>query len=124
VGERNFAEAVLNIVTAPVRFAEEPVGSAGRSKLVKAEGRWYYPFKRRESVFYQNRDDLFVDMIWFDNVDVESGGGLVVRGYNYVEVEKGGVLVPTKIEIFRTGARGVLKKRLVKIDYRTLKPTE
>lgn len=119
VGERDFAEAILNIATAPARLVDDPAGFARRSKLVKVEGRWYYPIKRRKSVCYQNRDSSLVDMIW-----LFAGGGLAVRGYDYSEVEKGGVLVPTKIEIFRTDTSGVLKDRLAKIDYYALKSTE
>jgi len=46
---------------------------------------------------------------------------LAVRGYDYTVVEKGGVSIPARIEIFRTDARGNLQERLVKIDNHTLK---
>jgi hypothetical protein len=42
---------------------------------------------------------------------------LAVRAYDYRKVEKKQVLVPTKIEIFRIDAKGVLQERLVKIDF-------
>ncbi len=45
----------------------------------------------------------------------------MVRGYDYSEIEKGGVGVPTRIEIFRTDARGDSQERLVKIECHTLK---
>ena len=44
------------------------------------------------------------------------GKFLAVRGYDYKDVQKNGVLLPTKIEIFRTDARAVSRERLVKID--------
>ena len=53
-------------------------------------------------------------MLWF--MDIDEGKSLAVRGYDYREVEKGGVRFPAKIEIFRTDAAGVLQERLVKID--------
>jgi len=66
-------------------------------------------------VFYQNNDSSLVDMIRFVSVDREKS--LAVRGYDYRKVEKKQVLVPTKIEIFRIDAKGVLQERLVKIDF-------
>lgn len=80
-------------------------------------------------VYYQNRDSpaageqgSLVDLIWL--TDVERGEFLLVRGYDYKrvlsqaepDVQKTGVLLPTKIEIFRTDARAVSRERLVKID--------
>jgi hypothetical protein len=47
-----------------------------------------------------------------------------VRGYDYKEVEKTGLLVPTRIEIFETDARDRKQKRLVKIDCHTVKRTQ
>ena len=57
-----------------------------------------------------------IDMIRFAGVKGQKS--LVVRGYDYRKVEKEQVLVPTKIEIFRTDAQGVLQERLVKIDFK------
>ncbi len=77
-----------------------------------------------EAVFYQNRDSFLVDMILFPQRSTgpsaflrKQEGGLTVQGYDYSEIEKGAVLVPTRIEIFRTDARGDSQKRLVKIDF-------
>ena len=47
----------------------------------------------------------------------------MVHGYDYSEIEKGAVLVPTRIEIFRTDARGGSQQRLVKIDCHTFRYT-
>ena len=139
-----FAELILDITTAPVRFLDKSVVFTKDSRPVKMEGLWYYSIERVNphktgifsyAVFYQNRDSSLVDMIWFAGVDspviaseaqpsVEIPISLAVRGYDYRELEKGGVRVPAKIEIFRTDAAGVLRERLVKIDCHTLKPTE
>ena len=141
---RYFAELLLNITTAPVRFLDKPVVFTKDSRPVKMEGLWYHPIERVNpdktgifsyAVFYQNRDSSLVDMIWFAGVDssviaseaqpsVAIPISLAVRGYDYRELEKGGVRVPAKIEIFRTDAAGVLRERLVKIDCHTLKSTE
>ena len=127
---------ILDITTAPVRFLDKPVVFTRDSRPVKMEGLWYYLIERVNpdktgifsyAVFYQNRNTFLVDMIWFAGVDssvivseaqpsVAIPISLAVRGYDYREVEKGGVRVPAKIEIFRTDAAGVLQERLVKID--------
>ena len=131
-----FTELILDIITAPVRFLDKPVVFTRDSRPVKMEGLWYYLIERVNpdktgifsyAVFYQNRDSSLVDMIWFAGVDssvivseaqpsVAIPISLAVRGYDYRELEKGGVRVPAKIEIFRTDAAGVLQERLVKID--------
>ncbi len=134
-----FAELILDITTAPVRFLDKSVVFTKGPKPVKKEGLWYYPIERSDLelyeimkdgpkvIFYQNRSTFLVDMLWFAGVDspviaseaqpsVAIPISLAVRGYDYRELEKGGVRVPTKIEIFRTDAVGVLRERLVKID--------
>ncbi|MHC4495182.1 MAG: hypothetical protein ACYSYM_05090, partial [Planctomycetota bacterium] len=65
-------------------------------------------------VFYQDRDNSLIDMLRF--VYTDTGKSLIVRGYDYDQVEKGAPLLPARIEIFSTDARGSLQERLVKID--------
>jgi hypothetical protein len=104
-----------------VAFSKEP-------KPVKLEGLWYYPIERAapaqrrggiepywsKAVFYQSTETSLIDMVWFS--DIEPGKFLVARGYDYKKLEKDGVLIPMKIEVFKTDAPGVLKERLIKID--------
>lgn len=139
VCHRYLAEAILNITTAPVRLLDSEAVFTEGPGPVKMEGLWYYPVVRRDSpgertssdaesywtkvVFYQNKENFLVDMLWFAGADEKKF--LAVRGYDYREVvrmdsqvEENGVLVPAKIEIFRTDARGILQERLVKIDYK------
>jgi len=145
---RDYAEAVLNLITAPVRFLDEPVVFIKEPGPVKVEGLWYHPIARiypvqpsgvpqasspnskqediktvqpywSKVVFFQNRDSSLVDMVWF--ADIDQNKFLAVRGYDYKPAnggEKGGVLVPTKIEIFTTDARAIVAERLVKIDFK------
>jgi hypothetical protein len=128
-----FAEAILDIITAPVRFMDGSVEFSKRSDAVRIQGKWYYPIKRQEkvfaariseAVFYQDRDSSLVNMIQLSC----TGTGLAlnrtiqyIRGYDYKEVEKTGLLVPTRIEIFGTDARDRTQKRLVKIDCHAIK---
>jgi len=143
VASHCFAEVILNIMTIPARFLDDSVEFARVPEPVKVQGRWYYPVNRRmklrspqdgqaqmaeptaleavadlsEAVFYQDRDSSLFDMLWFPQMSV------IVHGYDYSEIEKGAVLVPTRIEIFRTDARGGSPERLVKIDCHTFRYT-
>lgn len=139
VSPRDYAEAILNLITAPARLLDSNVAFVKAPEPVRMEGLWYQPIERVRSlqqqgpparsrdrqraavkpywstvVYCQNRDSSLVDLIWF--TDIEQGKFLLVRGYDYKDAQKTGVLLPTKIEIFRTDARAVSKERVVKID--------
>lgn len=125
-----FAEAVLNITTAAVRLLDSPSQFSQAGDAVRIDGLWHYPIERiyaaepnstvescwSKAVFYLSRDNAVVDILWFaaDSQD----NYFVVRGYDYKETEKGGVSVPSKVEIFRSDARRSIKDRLVRIDYK------
>jgi len=134
LGAEDFAKAILDITTTPVRLLEGQAELIKGTSPVKIEGRWYYPIERvrpdkpdsapirHKLVFYQNRNSYLVDMFWFAGID--RGTSLAVRGYYYHEIEKGSVSVPTKVEIFKTDAAGFFQQRLVKIDYHQFKSTK
>lgn len=121
-----FAEAVLNITTAPVRFLDDSAQFAKQNTAVKIQGQWYHPIERQPrpgaasagrlipAAFYQDRDNSLIDMLQFACTD--TGKSLIVRGYDYDRIEKAGPLLPARIEIFGTDAQGSLQERLVKID--------
>jgi hypothetical protein len=139
VSERDLTDAILTITTASIHFLDRSAKFTKASEPVKMQGLWYYPVERdyvverrtaasdrREDVehpepywskvvFYQNRDNALVDMLWF--ADFEEGKFFVVRGYDYSRVQKMGVLLPTKIEIFRTDARGALSERVARVNF-------
>ncbi len=137
IGSSHYAEMILSIITIPARFLDESAEFSRETTELKIQGQWYYPISRRSrpvvgaeleseparpftnAVFYQDRDNSLVDMILFDYM----GGDdfLAVRGYDYTEVEKEGVRVPVRIEIFKADAGGNLQELLVKIDYHALK---
>jgi len=131
LGAEDFEKAILDITTTPVRLLEGKAGFIRGPRALRVEGRWYYPIERGRPgktgsepywpklVLYQNRDSSLVDMLRFASVD--GGTFLAVRGYNYHEIEKGSVSVPTKVEIFKTDAAGFFQQRLVKIDYHQFK---
>lgn len=131
---RDFAESVLMITTAPVRFLDGSFVFTKAPKPIKIKGSWYEPVQRTKStddmqpdlipvepywskvVFYQNKENSLVDTIWFANSDRKSF--LSVRGYDYTVVSKKGIIVPTKIEISRTDAQGNIQSRLAEINFK------
>jgi hypothetical protein len=137
IGSNHFAEMILSIITIPARFLDESAEFSKETTGLKIQGQWYYPITRlsrpavgtelesepplvlSKAVFYQDRDSSLIDMLVFDFMS--GGSNFAVRGYDYTKVEKNGVLVPAKIEIFRTDAIGSLQERLVKIDNHTFK---
>ncbi len=131
---RDFAETILSIITAPIRFLDEKAIFTKLQSTVKREGFWYQPIQRmiRHSdtvvspeptkpywskvIFYQNKENFLVDTILF--ADSSENKFLAVRGYDYNEVSKKGVRVPTKIEVFRTDARGASQQLLAEINFK------
>jgi len=140
VSYRDYAEAILNITTAPVRLLDqkseylkkpEPVKIAGLwyhmieqvyplgqalSADIKKKGDWRYEPYWSEAIFCQNRDSSFVSLLFLSDVDEQKF--LAVRAYDYDIYAGQKVIVPRKIEIFRTDARSVIKERLVTIDFK------
>lgn len=135
---RDYAEAVFQITTAPVRMLAGNVTLLRRPVPVMISGAWYYPIEAKyeastivskesgrdkpivsepywtQGVYFQNQDGSRVDIIWLGNPATQKF--LVVRGYNYARIVKDGVLVPTKIEIFQSDAEAVPGQRLAMID--------
>lgn len=123
-----YAEAILDMVTAPVRFMDDSVIFSEPSDPVRVLGKWYYPINRKEkvftghiseAVFYQDRESSIIERIRLACTATGSVHDRIVqyvRGYDYKKVGNTGLLVPTRIEIFETDARDRTQKRLVKID--------
>ena len=121
-----YAEAILSIITAPVRFLDKSVEFTKDVNPLEIEGQWYYPIVRQtkadiesilripKAVFYQNRDNSIIEMIWIDCLSVDQF--LMVRGYDYSKIKEGQIVVPRTIEIFLTDSRNSSHRRLVKID--------
>lgn len=136
IGSNHFAEMILSIITIPARLFDESAEFSKETTGLKIQGQWYYPINRlsrpvvgdeldsepayvlSKGIFYQDRDGSLIDMLVFDFKSGDSN--FAVRGYDYTEVEKNGVRVPSRIEIFKADARGNLQERLVKIDNHTV----
>jgi hypothetical protein len=140
LSERNFAEGVLELMTAPARLLDTQAVFSKGPQAVRIDGLWYDPVERiyppgrttaspvpqGKAVFYQNRpaplllsqesSGAMVDIIRYS--DASAGRFFTVRGYDYKKIKNGGVSVPRKIDIFRTDAGGVLQQLLATIDYK------
>jgi hypothetical protein len=147
VPSRCFSEAILDIITAPVRFLDGSVKFSKRSAPVRIQGKWYYPIDRQvapaapgaekesrplvqsisEAVFYQERQTSLVDIIRLACVNTGTAGRqtiIYVHGYDYKQVEQSGLFVPNRIEIYESDVRDRSQKRLVKIDCYAIKSTQ
>lgn len=135
---RDYAEAVLQIATAPARMLSRDVTLTRRPNRVQIGGQWYDPIEAKfqgqtivskekgrektvvvapywtEGIYFQNRDRLVADVIWLANPAAQKF--LLVRGYDYAPLTEGGVLVPTKIEILQSGPEALPGPRLALID--------
>lgn len=125
---RDLAEAVLSVVTSPARLLDKSAEFTRKGTPVKLQGQWYQPIERQpksgilsgtspgEATFYQNRDNSLIEMFRYSSA--ETGMTLTVRGYDYDQIEKGGPVVPGRIEIFTTDKQANVQDRLVTIDIR------
>ena len=137
---REYAEAVLQIATAPVRMLERSVSLTRRPTPIQLGGRAYHPIEAtygqeevaagekagektvfvepywKNGVYFQSQDTSLVDAIWLGNPIAQRF--VIVRGYDYAHVADSGVLTPTKIEIFESGPEALPGRRLFLLDLR------
>ena len=134
---QGYASAILAIVTVPVRFLDRDAQIHREPTPLRVRGQWYQRFtatfspKRvkgadgsemvqpywSDAVYFMNRGDALVDMIWLGNAERKEF--LVVRGYDYsgmTEEEQGRLRVPSKIEIFRSDAEVTIYERIAEIN--------
>lgn len=134
---QGYSSAILQIVTAPVRFMDRGVEFHRVPTPERVRGKWYQRFTAKPSakkvsgpngavvvephwteiIYFMNRADALVDMIWLGNETRNEY--LVVRGYDYSDMdsEQEGVLrVPAKMEIFRSDAEVTIYERIAEIS--------
>jgi len=130
---RQYAEAVLQIVTVPSRLLDKDVVLARRPMPVQIAGQWYQPIDAQyqpraaasgdkgsivepswtQGTYFQNQSTLLVDLVWLGNPLAREF--LLVRGYDYARTANG-VLIPTKIEIFHSDREAQFGPRIALID--------
>jgi hypothetical protein len=133
-----YADAVLHMVTAPVRLLDEQAELYREPAPVQIRGQWYqritakyYPartasktrkgerpisteFDWTDGIYFFNRGAGLIDMVWLGNETRQEY--IMVRGYDYPPEEPGVLRVPSKVEIFRADAEGDVKERLAELD--------
>jgi len=133
----DYAEAVLQITTAPVRMLEDGVVLTPRPATVQIAGQWYLAIEAKyraqttssnekgqdkvaggpywtQGIYFQNAGNSLVDMIWLG--DPAARKFLIVRGYDYARGVVGGVLTPTKIEVFQSDPDANIGPRIALVD--------
>ena len=121
---RDYADAVLQIATAPVRMLEGNGMLTGRPAVVQIAGQWYLPIDAKyqpaqshwtQGIYFQSQDWVgLVDMIWLG--DPVTQKYLIVRGYDYTQRADGGMKIPTKIEVFQSDPDANIGPRLALVD--------
>jgi hypothetical protein len=133
----DYAGAVLQIVTAPVRMLGDKVELSRRPAPIQIGGQWCLPIDAKlggkdagsrteggheavaephwtQGVYFQNQDRSLVDMVWLANPAAQRF--LLVRGYDYTRMAGTSVLIPAKIEVFHSGPETECGPRLALID--------
>jgi len=138
--QRDLADAILTITTVPIRFLDRFAEFTRASEPVRIQGQWYQAVEQTNTVnrqsstgrergnieayepywskvvLCQNTDNALFDFIYL--ADVERGKFFIVRAFDYGQVQKKGVLLPTKVEVFRTDAQGALPKRVAHVSFK------
>jgi len=133
---REYAEAVLQITTAPVRMLDRNVSTAPRPGTVQITGQWYRPLEAKyraekadsrakgrgksvvepywtQGIYFQDQNGAIVDMVWLGSPAMQKY--LIVRGYDYARTVDG-VLLPTRIELFQSDPDANFGPRLALVD--------
>ena len=122
---RDYADAVLQIATAPVRMLEDSILLGRRPAAMQIAGRWYLPIDAKykeqttepywtQGIYFQSVEGSLVDMVWLGNPLTHKF--IIARGYDYAPSTDAGVLVPTKIEVFRSDPEANIGSRLALVD--------
>lgn len=132
-----YADAVLHIVTAPVRLLDENAELYREPTPVRIQGQWYqriavkYPpsgvaspdqtdrtapsaFHWSDAMYFLNRAAGLIDMVWL--ADASRREYVMVRGYDYPAQAPGVLRVPSKVEVYRADAEGNIRERLAELD--------
>jgi hypothetical protein len=130
---REYADAVLQITTAPVRILQDNLEFTLAPTAVQIAGLWYLAINaryqapklpsRQESqaepywtrgTYFQSQDNSRVDMIWLGNPATHKF--ILVRGYDYAVAADSGVLIPGKIEVFQSDPEANFGPRIARVD--------
>jgi hypothetical protein len=112
------ARALWNIIAAPASVAANARADAAVGRPLRIEGLWHYPFELTDGrTLYMNRDSNIFDIY---SLGKTGQAAMMARGYDYITVEKTGITVPSKIEIFQTECACTPTRKIAQFDYQTL----
>ena len=131
---QTYADAVLRIVTAPVRLLDAEAELYREPTPIRIGGQWYQKITAKysprqnasrlggamsapywtDAVYFLNRERGLIDMVWLGNSTTQEF--VVARGYDYPDVDEMGLRVPSKVEVFRADADGGIRERLAQLD--------
>lgn len=121
-----YAEAIFNLVTAPVRFMDKSFVFTRDTTEQNIQGRWCYPVTREpvpnsrkndsgsSVVFYQNKTDSMMDMVLLKCAGEDTC--FLVCGYDYIKARDAEILIPKRIEIHMADQQGLARRQLFRID--------
>lgn len=132
---RSYATAMLQILTTPARLLDRGIRLSRQPIPVQIRGQHYdlidVQFAAHQlaveeraatpgvaerywtsGTYFQDRQNARIDMIWLANPARRDF--LIVRGYDYAM--RGGVLVPARVEVFRSDAERRIGRRFAQID--------
>jgi hypothetical protein len=97
-------------------FQAGMVGQSQGASPVRIRGNWAYPAKSEGPLaWYRSAEGSAVaDIV---TLQCSDGGWYVARGYGYYLTRGAGMLVPAKIEIFKTDAASMSEQMLLSLDY-------
>ncbi len=106
----DFSRLVLGCFQAPM------VGQGPDASPVRIRGNWAYPAKAEGPLaWYRSAENSAVaDIVTVQRSD---GGWYVARGYGHYPTRDARMLVPAKIEIFRTDAASLSEQMLLSLEY-------
>jgi len=141
----DYADALLQIATAPVRLLEDDLVLTPRPATVQIAGQWYLPLEVSHRTLggrlragdaetdgtgearSRPQGPRWTQRIYFQDTDsslvdmIWLGNSvtqkfLLVRGYDYARTASGGVRIPTKIEVFQSDPEANIGSRLALVE--------
>jgi hypothetical protein len=117
----SIARAIWSMMAMPASLATNADPNAALDKATRVMGIWHNPLQLSGGqTWYQNTDSGIFDIYTLKKVS-QPKSIVIARGYDYLTIEKTGIMTPRKIEIFTADSRASDPRRIIELDYHTLK---
>ena len=118
LSDEYIARGIMTLMAAPAAVAKKAGFDSRFGEAARVEGLWHYPLSlEKGQILYMNRDTTFPGYLHNAN---RIAAILRSRGYDYRMIEKTGIWVPSKIEIFTAESSTASLHRVIEFDYVTL----